>query len=248
MDLGINGRRAAVAAASAGLGLATAKALSREGVTVAICGRDLETIKSAAEEVGNGAVGLVVDVSTPEGGKQFVEEAAEALGGGIDILVANAGGPPKGGFHDMDIGDYQGALNLNLLSTVAMCKQAIPYMQSQRWGRVVAILSHTVKQPNLDLILSNTARAGLQGFLKTAALAVAADGVTVNSVLPGGHATKRLVELAGNNPEVVNTIPARRFGTPEEFGAIVAFLTSDHAGFMTATTIVMDGGAVLGLL
>jgi 3-oxoacyl-[acyl-carrier protein] reductase len=98
------------------------------------------------------------------------------------------------------------------------------------------------------MILSNTARAGLQGFLKTAALAVAADGVTVNSVLPGGHATKRLVELAGNNPEVVNTIPARRFGTPEEFGAIVAFLTSDHAGFMTATTIVMDGGAVLGLL
>jgi 3-oxoacyl-[acyl-carrier protein] reductase len=248
VDLGISGRRAAVAAASAGLGLATAKTLAREGVTVAICGRDPETIKSAAAEVGNGAVGLEIDVSTPEGGTQFVEQAAEALGGGIDILVANAGGPPKGGYHDMDIADYQSALNLNLLSTVAMCKAAIPHMQSQRWGRVVAILSHTVKQPNPDLILSNTARAGLQGFLKTAALAVAADGVTINSVLPGGHATKRLIDLAGNNPEVVNTIPARRFGTPEEFGAIVAFLTSSHTGFMTATTIVMDGGAVQGLL
>lgn len=247
MDLGLKSRRAAVAAASKGLGYGSAAALAAEGVLVALCGRDEGRITEAAERIGNGAIPIVADVSSPEGAAGFVSQAAEALGG-VDILVTNAGGPPPGNFASTATEDYPGALDLNLMSVIAMCKEAVPAMQKQQWGRVVAITSISVRQPLAHLILSNTARAGATAFLKTLATEVAPDGVTVNSVQPGLHATERLTGLYGGNlDEAAATVPARRLGTAEDFGSVVAFLCSDSAKFITGAAIPVDGGASGGL-
>jgi 3-oxoacyl-[acyl-carrier protein] reductase len=242
MDLGIGGRRAAVAAASRGLGFATARALAAEGVQVAMCGRDADTLGAAAELIG--AIPIVADVSSAEGAGGFVREAREALGG-IDILVANAGGPPPGRFADVsDPQEYARAFELSCLSTIAMCAEAVPSMQAQQWGRVVAITSIAVRQPIPYLILSNTARAGLTGFLKTLAREVAPDGVTVNSLQPGLHDTERLRALGGTD---TSGIPAGRLGHADEFGAVAAFLCSEHAAFLTGAAVPVDGGANAGL-
>lgn len=247
MDLGIEGRRAAVAASSAGLGLAAAQALAAEGVRVAICGRDPERLSAAAEQV-DGAVPLQADVSTTDGARQFVDRATETLGG-LDILIPNAGGPPPGNFASTDLEAYAPALELNLLSTVALCKAAVPAMQAQGWGRVVAITSLAVRQPIAGLILSNTARAGATGFLKTLSLEVAGDGVTVNSVQPGLHTTDRLRQFRGDDlSSLAEDVPAGTLGRPDDFGAVVAFLCSDAARFLTGAAIPVDGGAYLGLL
>ncbi|HZA75240.1 MAG TPA: SDR family oxidoreductase [Acidimicrobiales bacterium] len=251
MDLGISGRRAAVAAASAGLGLACARALAAEGVRVALCGRDADRIEAASSSIraaGGDAVGLVADVSSTEGAAGFVDRADEALGG-IDILVANAGGPPSGTFASTDVDAYLPALELNLLSTVAMCKAAVPAMAARGWGRVVAITSMTVRQPSATLILSNTARAGATAFLKTLATEVAPQGVTVNSVQPGLHATDRLAQLYGGDLGAAGrSVPVGRVGDPDDFGAAVAFLCSEHARFITGTALSIDGGAYQGLM
>ncbi|MBK9180586.1 MAG: SDR family oxidoreductase [Acidimicrobiales bacterium] len=246
MDLGISGKRAAVAAASAGLGFASAAALVAEGARVAICSRDERRVREAAERLGPAAVPLTLDVSTPGGGEAFVAAAHEALGG-VDILVTNAGGPPPGTFASTPLDAYPAALDLNLLSVVAMCKAAVPAMQEQRWGRVVAITSVAVRQPISTLILSNTARAGVTGFLKTVALEVAKDGVTVNSVQPGLHATDRIRAL-GSPDDLARAVPAQVLGDPADFGRVVAFLCSEHARFLTGTAIQVDGGQYLGLL
>ena len=178
----------------------------------------------------------------------FVEEARAALGA-IDILVTNAGGPPAGNFASTPLEAYQAALDLNLLSVIAMCKAAVPAMQEHGWGRVVAITSIAVKQPIAHLILSNTARSGATGFLKTLALEVAPDGITVNSVLPGLHATDRLRQLYGDNIESTErSLPTRAFGDPSDFGRVAAFLCSEHARFVTGVALQVDGGAYLGLL
>src|ERR1700742_3915099 len=200
MDLGIAGRRAAVAAASKGLGYAVARALAAEGVHVAMCGRDTDTIAAAAANVGGSAGPLVADVSTPGGAAgvvRGVRDARAALGG-VDIPVANAGGPPPGNFAGVTVDQYLDAFELNCHSTIAMCYEAVPAMREQHWGRVVAITSIAVRQPIGGLILSNTARAGVTGFLKTLAREIAADGVTVNSLLPGIHATARIAALYGD--------------------------------------------------
>lgn len=246
MDLGLQGKRAAVAGASSGLGLACARALAAEGVVVAMASRDRARIEAAAAEVP-GAVPLVADVSSPEGAGAFVEAAIEALGG-VDILVANAGGPPPGTFATTPLDRYPEALNLNLLSTVAMCATAVPPMQERGWGRVVAITSISVRQPIANLILSNTARAGVTGFLKTLATEVAPDGVTVNSLQPGLHLTDRLRQLGRDEAELAATIPARQVGDPDDFGRVAAFLCSDSARFITGAAIPLDGGAYGGLL
>ena len=234
------GRRAAVAAASAGLGFASAKALADEGVRVAICGRDRGKVDDAVARLGANAVGLVADVSGADGSSAFVAAATEALGG-IDILVTNAGGPPAGNFAQTPVDAYPGALDLNLMSVVAMCKAAVPAMQAQRWGRVVAITSLSVRQPMPQLILSNTARAGATAFLKTLAREVANDGVTVNSVQPGLHLTDRLQQVYGD------TLPDRPLGDPADFGQIVAFLCSEQATFVTGAALNVDGGDYQGL-
>ena len=245
MDLGITGKRAAVAAASTGLGFATARVLANEGVKVAICGRDEARITAAAEAIGRGCVPIVVDVGSASGATSFVEQAFDALGG-IDILVANGGGPPTGNFASTELDAYRGAFESNAMASIAMCQAAIPEMQARSWGRVVAITSVVVKMPAQYLILSNTARAGLTAFLKTTALAVAADGVTVNSLMPGSHATDRIKHLYGDTPDV-SAIPTRALGRPEDFGAAAAFLCSDHARYITGSAIALDGGGYPGL-
>lgn len=247
MDLGISGRTAAVAAASSGLGLASATALANEGVRVAICGRDKGRVDEAIATIGHDAIGLVADVSSPEGATGFVADAISALGR-VDILVPNAGGPPPGTFASTALGAYSAALDLNLMSVVSMCKAAVPPMQERGWGRVVAITSISVRQPIGTLILSNTARAGATAFLKTLAREVAADGVTVNSVQPGLHATNRLISLHGGDASAAATgIPAGVVGDPTDFGAIVAFVCSDLGKFLTGAAINVDGGAYAGL-
>lgn len=247
MDLGLSGKRAAVAAASAGLGYASAEALVAEGVRVVICGRDRARIDDAAARLGGNATPLVADVGTPEGATGFVVEATEALGG-LDILVTNAGGPPVGTFATTKVDDYPSALELNLLSVVAMCHAAVPSMQAQGWGRVVAITSISVRQPIANLILSNTARAGATGFLKTIAREVAGDGVTVNSVQPGLHVTERLTAFAGDLPDAKALgIPAGFIGHADDFGKVVAFLCSEPARFVTGAHLQVDGGSYMGL-
>ncbi|MGH8982680.1 MAG: SDR family oxidoreductase [Acidimicrobiia bacterium] len=247
MNLGIAGRRAAVAAASRGLGYGVAAALAGEGVRVAMCGRQQDTIVDAAARVGKNAVPLVADVSTPTSAAAFVRAAADALGG-VDILVTNAGGPPAGTFATTDLGLYQTAFELNCLSVIAMCDAAVPAMQAQGWGRVVAITSIAVREPIAELILSNTARAGATAFLKTLAREVAAEGVTVNSLQPGLHDTERVRGLHGGDTGAVAAgIPARVLGQADDFGAVAAFVCSEHARFLTGAAIPVDGGAHGGL-
>jgi 3-oxoacyl-[acyl-carrier protein] reductase len=248
VELGLRGKRAAVAAASAGLGFASAAALAAEGVHVAICGRDRSRVEDAAARIGDDALALVADVSTPAGASGFIADAIAALGT-VDILVSNAGGPPAGTFRSTDIELYGPALDLNLLSVVAMCKAAVPPMQTRGWGRVVAITSISVRQPIDTLILSNTARAGATAFLKTLANEVASDGVTVNSLQPGFHATDRLRALHGGDLEqAARAVPAGKVGDPADFGAFVAFLCSEQAQFVTGAAIQVDGGSYAGLL
>ncbi len=247
MDLGIAGKRAAVAAASKGLGFAVAQALVGEGVQVAVCGRHADTIEAAASQLGDTVVPLVADVSTPQGAAGFVRDARAALGG-VDILVANAGGPPPGTFSSVTVDQYLDAFELNCHSTIAMCYEAVPEMRERRWGRVVAITSIAVRQPIPTLILSNTARAGLTGFLKTLAREVASDGVTVNSLLPGLHATARVTSLHADPGSAAAGIPAGTIGDPADFGRVAAFLCSEHARYVTGTATAVDGGADAGLL
>ncbi len=249
MDLGIAKRRAAVAAASQGLGFGVAQALAAEGVQVAICGRNRDKVDAAVAKLGDGAVGLVADLSSPDGAAGFVEAARDALGG-VDILVANAGGPPPATFETATIEQYAQAFDLNCRSTIAMCQAAVPAMREQHWGRVLAITSISVRQPIANLILSNVARAGVTGFLKTLAREIASDGVTVNSLQPGLHATERLVGLGGggNVKGLASGIPVGFLGEADDFGAFAAFLCSESARFITGAAIPVDGGADAALM
>jgi 3-oxoacyl-[acyl-carrier protein] reductase len=249
VNYAIAGRRAAVAAASSGLGLATAKALADEGVTVAICSRSQERIEAAAKEIGPLAVPLVHDVSTEERAAEFVRAARDAMGG-IDILVCNGGGPPPGNFTSTPSDAYRAAVELNCLAHIAMCTEALPAMREQQWGRILAITSVGVRQPIAGLILSNVARSGLTAFLKTLAREVAGDGITVNSLQPGLHDTARVRELYGSGDfdAVAMGIPAGVVGRPEDFGRIAAFLCSESASFLTGVALPIDGGAYTGML
>jgi 3-oxoacyl-[acyl-carrier protein] reductase len=246
MDLGLHGRRALVTGASSGLGLGTARALVAAGASVVLVARSQERLNEAAASLDGDVHTLVADVSDTTHVADMVAQA-EAMLGGIDILIANAGGPPAGTFETTDLDAYLPALQLNLLSSVAMCKAAVPAMCERGWGRVVAITSVSVRQPIPHLILSNTARAGLTGFLKTLALEVASKGVTVNSVQPGLHRTDRLVGLYDNPDSVAQSVPAKKLGDPDDFGRVTAFLCSESAQFITGAAIPVDGGAYSGL-
>ena len=246
MDLGIQGKKAAVAAASTGLGFGCAKALLEDGVEVAICSRSEKRIKEAAAELGHGAVPIVADMSTENGARSFVEQAIAKLGQ-VDILVANAGGPPPGSQATTSIDGYREALDLNLLSTIVMCQAALPGMREHGWGRIVAITSIGARQPIGNLAASSVARAGVSSFLKTLSAEVARDGVTVNSAQPGIHATDRIKSL-GNTDVVAQRVPTGTLGTADDFGKAVAFLCSEPARFITGTSILLDGGAYQGLI
>ena len=248
MELGLHGKTAAVAAGTAGLGLGTAIALAAEGVRVVVCGRDEEKLARAIQQIGPGAQGFVCDVSTDIGGRTFVEQSI-ALLGSVDILVANGGGPPAGTFASTPESEYLIAVQNNLLSIVAMCYAAVPGMRERGWGRVLAITSVSVRQPINSIILSNTARAGVTAFLKTLAREIAGDGITVNTIQPGTHATDRITQLYGANLDgKAMGIPAGIVGDAQDFGRIAAFMCSDSAKFMTGVNLHVDGGTYAGLL
>ncbi len=258
MDLGLKGRAAIVAAASSGLGRATAMELAREGANVAINARDETELMRSADEIreaaGVEALAVAGDLTDEASVRRLIAETKTRFGR-VDILVANAGGPPAGYFKDFTADDYRQAVELNLISTINLCREAVPHMRERGWGRIVAITSIAAKQPVENLILSNTARAGVLGFMKSLSQQVAAEGITVNTVCPGYHMTERLRKLgelmAQNEGMTVEEIyarwaamtPMKRIGQPHEFAALVAFLCSERASYLTGTVIQIDGGA-----
>jgi len=246
VDLGIAGRTALVTASSKGLGRGAAIALAAEGVNVTLCGRNGDTLARAVEAVqeaagttGAEAHAVVADVSDRDAPARLVAETVERFGA-LHILVANAGGPPPGRALDVDDDALVAALNANLLTTVRLVREAVPHQRSAGWGRIVAITSNAIKQPIPTLALSNTARAGLWAWSKTAARDLARDGITLNLACPGMHATDRVRSLG-----VAEGTP---LGDPDDFGRVIAFLCSEPAGFINATALQVDGGEVAGLL
>ncbi len=255
MDLGIKGKRALVCASSKGLGRGCAEALAEAGVNLVLNGRGAEALEATAAHIrdtyGVEVTAVAADVAT-EAGRAALLEAA----GDLDILVNNAGGPPPGVWSDWDRDDFIAALDANMLAPIALMKAALPGMIDQGWGRVVNITSGSVKAPIPQLGLSNSARAGLTGYVAGTARQVAQHGVNINNMLPGIHATDRAVSLdtGVSNAQGISmdqakaqreaTIPARRYGTAAEFGAMCAFLCSQHAGFIVGQNIVLDGGAI----
>ena len=268
MDLGLRGRTALVTAASRGFGLATARLLAAEGCRVAMCARGEEDLASAAdvvrdagEEVWGGQGGRVLtqalDVQDGEAVASFVTETERTLGP-IDLLLVNAGGPPVGGFADLDPSAWQAAYRLTLESAVRLCRLVLPRMQARRWGRSVAITSVSVRQPVDNLVLSSVMRPAVQALVKCLALDGAHHAVTVNAVAPGFHATSAVERLiAGETArtgaareEVIGAwtreIPVGRLGKAEELAALIAFLMSEQAAYITGREVVADGGWVKG--
>jgi len=262
MDLGIRGRVAIVAAASGGLGKATAMELATEGARVVINARNEEHLRNAAVEIqsktGSEVMAIAGDV-TRDGLVHHLVSETKTRFGSVDIVVANAGGPPAGFFDDFGAQHYRDAVELNLISTINLCREAVPHMRERGWGRIVAITSIAAKQPVENLILSNTARAGVLGFMKSLSQQIAADGITANTVCPGYHLTERLknlsLSIAKNEGVSVEDVyarwaastPMKRIGDPKEFGAVVAFLCSGRASYLTGTVIQVDGGAYRAL-
>lgn len=253
MDLGIRGKRALVCGASRGLGYGCAEALAREGVDLVINSRSADSVAAAAEKLRQYGVDVVeapADITTEEGRASVL-----AVCGDIDILVTNAGGPPPGMWTDWDRKDFIAALDANMLTPIALMKALMPAMIERQWGRVVNITSVSVKSPIPILGLSNSARAGLTGYVGGTARQVAKSGVIINNLLPGVHGTERALKLdqvmaesQGISVEQFReksyqAIPAGRYGTAEEFGATCAFLCSQHAGFMVGQNVLLDGGA-----
>ena len=239
----LSGRKALVTGASGGIGEEIARMLHAQGAVVGLHGTRVEKLEALANTLGERVQIFPANLSDRAEVKALGEKAEADLGG-VDILVANAGGPPAGTFASTAYDAYLPALQLNLLSTVAMCQAAVPPMVERGWGRVVGITSASVRQPSPTLILSNTARAGVTAFLKTLATEVAPSGVTVNTVQPGLHATPRLAELYGDHiARAAAAVPVGTLGDPDDFGATVAFLCSEHARFLTGASIPVDGGA-----
>lgn len=263
MNLGLEGRVALVAAASRGLGRAIAETLAAEGARVGICARGAETLETARQEIasrtGAEVHAVVSDVSTPEGIAQVAREVHDRWGR-VDILVGNAGGPPAGLFTAHDWATWQRAVDLTLRSAVELTRAVLPGMRQRRFGRVIHVTSLTVKQPIDGLMLSTSIRAAVTGFARTLANEVAAEGVTVNTILPGFMNTERIVELnqvtaaregipvAAVEQRTIEQIPTRRIGEPHELAALAAFLASDRAAYITGQSIAVDGGWIRGLM
>ncbi|WP_299836698.1 SDR family oxidoreductase [uncultured Jannaschia sp.] len=253
MDLGIRGKKALVCASSKGLGLGCATALAEAGVDLVMNARGAEALEAAAadlrERFGVEVKTVAGDVTT-EGGRAELYDVA----GTPDILVTNAGGPPPGVWSDWNRDDFIRALDANMLTPIALMTALVPAMMERGWGRVVNITSQSVKAPIPALGLSNAARTGLTGYVAGTSRQVAPSGVTINNLLPGIHATDRAISLDTGVSEQQGismddaraqrqaTIPARRYGTPAEFGAACAFLCSQHAGFIVGQNILLDGG------
>jgi 3-oxoacyl-[acyl-carrier protein] reductase len=259
MDLGLHGKVAIVAGASRGLGKAAALALAREGARVAICARERDRLDSASNDIARIAdaqiLAISCDVTVDLDVERLIAGVLERWAR-IDILVNNAGGPPAGLFDELTITQWQSALELTLLSTVRLCQAVVPGMRHQQWGRIVNIASVAARQPVRGLMLSNAARAGVLGFAKTLSNELAVDQITVNSVCPGYTRTDRLMELAQATGEresidedaVFRTwkeaIPMKRLGEPDELAALITFLCSNQAGYITGCAIPVDGGLI----
>ncbi len=255
MDLGIKGKRALVCASSKGLGRGCAEALAEAGVNLVLNARGAEALEATADHIsstyGVDVVTVAADVATDDGREKLLSAAD-----GVDILVNNAGGPPPGLWSDWDRDDFIKALDANMLAPIALIKALMPGMIDNGWGRIVNITSGSVKAPIPQLGLSNSARAGLTGYVAGTARQVAQYGVNMNNMLPGIHATDRAISLDTGVSKAQGismdeakkqreaTIPTRRYGTAEEFGAMCAFLCSQHAGFIVGQNIVLDGGAI----
>lgn len=262
MDLGIKDKVAIVGASSKGLGKAVAFGLAREGVKLTLCARgkdDLDkTVDEIVSETGADVLAIECDVSKTADIKKVVDETVKRYKR-IDILVNNAGGPPTGTFLDFSLDDWQKAIELNLFSTITFSRAALPLMKEQKWGRIINITSVAVKQPIDGLILSNTARAGVIGLAKTLSNEFGPYNITVNNVCPGRILTDRITHLAGEKAKREGTsvedalaametdVPLRRIGRPEELASLVVFLASEKAGYITGTTIQVDGGLTKGL-
>jgi 3-oxoacyl-[acyl-carrier protein] reductase len=245
VDLGIEGRVALVTASSRGLGRASAEALAAEGAKVVVTARGAESLDQTEQEMraaGADVFGVVADISDPDVPEGLVTATVEHFGR-LDIVVANAGGPPPGRALELDDDAVRAAVEANLLSAVRLVRAAVPYMRNERWGRICCISSYSVVQPLPGLALSNTARVGLWAWAKTAAADLAAEqsGITLNLACPGPHATERMKQLTGGAGG------RGPMGDPADFGRIVAFLCSETARFVNGAAVVVDGGATLAL-
>lgn len=263
MDFGLRGKVALVGGSSRGLGRAVAEELAREGCAVVICSRDSDALDSARNEIDQATAGDVLavaaDLSDADDVDRLVRAALDRFGR-IDILVTNTGGPPAGEFETHSPEAWHAAIAQNLESVLNLTRAVLPGMKGRQWGRIINITSIAVKQPVDGLILSNSVRAAVTGFARTLANEVAPYNVTVNNVLPGYTRTERLVQLAEHNAETRGTdvqaayahweseIPMNRLGEPRELAALVAFLASQRASYITGTSIPVDGGWIRSLL
>jgi 3-oxoacyl-[acyl-carrier protein] reductase len=263
MNLGLKDRVAIVAASSRGLGKACAVELAREEAQVVICARNADELAATADEIqektGGHVLWLAVDLTDPAQIRHLAEETLRRYGR-IDVLVTNNGGPATGYFADLDDETWLAAHQLTLMSAVRLIRAVLPAMRAQGWGRIVNITSVSVKQPLDDLLLSNVYRPGVVALAKTLAPQVAADGITINNVAPGYTRTERVVEIfdaraaaqgrttADVLAETTASYPMKRMGEPEELAALVAFLASERASYITGTTILVDGGYFKGLM
>jgi 3-oxoacyl-[acyl-carrier protein] reductase len=262
MDLGLAGKIAIVAAASKGLGKGVAQALAAEGANVVMFSREESAILAAAAEVqaAYGAaqvLGLAADVTRPSDLERVVKTTVERFGG-VDILFNNAGGPKPGMFDSLTDDDWQSAFELNLMSAIRLTRLCLPHMRAKHWGRVITSTSSSVKQPLPTLMLSNAVRSATTAWSKTLSDQVAQDGITVNTLAPGRIDTERIRQIdddlakrqgrprADVERDSLNTIPLRRYGRPDEFGAAAAFLASEPAAYITGVTLLVDGGLFRG--
>lgn len=263
MDLGLKGRVAFVGGSSSGLGRAVALELAAEGADVALCARNAESLEDAANEIrdahGVRVLPITADLSQITEAERAADVAIEEFGR-VDILVNNTGGPPSGPFESHDMGTWLSTYQLLLQSVLVLTRALLPGMKTRGWGRIINITSIAVKQPVEGLVLSNSMRAAVTGLARTLANEVASTGVTVNNVLPGYTRTDRLVSLASSIAERKggsiedayaqweNEIPMKRLGEPREFAALVAFLASERASYITGTSIPVDGGWIRSLI
>jgi 3-oxoacyl-[acyl-carrier protein] reductase len=263
MDLKMRDKVAVVTASSKGLGKAAAEAMAAEGAKLAICSRDekriIETANHLKTTYNVDVLAAVCDVTDKDSIESFKDKVIEHFGT-CHILFANAGGPPPGNIEVFEVEDFKKALDLNLLSTINLVYAFLPYMKQQKWGRILASTSISVKQPIPTLALSNVSRVGVVAFIKSLSVEIASLNITANTLAPGYIMTERVKQLLEGRAQkegisfqnaldgILDTIPAKTIGSPSDFGAFCAFLASEHTSYITGETILMDGGMYKGLM